>query len=132
MASSSLTPAALRRTLILFVAAQPAALQPYAGDTFTVEVRQVNRSSIVAEFCATAPYKGGPIPVTRARWSVRGDDGVTYQALATDVGAGYPIETTVDVGKCVFGEVPFTLPDSVDIAQVVYASTLGATTWTVP
>lgn len=106
-------------------------LQPYAGDIFTVEVLQVGQTSVDVRFCATAPYQGGPIPVTRARWSVRGDDGAVHPALPTDVPGGYPVETTVPVGTCVQGTVPMALPRGVSITQVSYKSSLGAVDWPV-
>ncbi len=105
--------------------------QPYVGDIFTARVLHVEDARLRVELCATAPYEGGPLPVTRAPWSVRGDDGVTYAALSTDIPGGYPVETSLDVGECARGTVPVALPDDVSIARVVYNSTLGAASWPV-
>lgn len=76
-------------------------------------------------FCATAPYQGGPIPITRARWSVRGDDGLTYPALATEIPGGYPVQANVEVNTCVQGEVPLGIPADVAMTDVLHSSTLG-------
>lgn len=108
-----------------------ASLKPFAGDIFTVDVLQVATNSVSVQFCATAPYESGPIPVTRARWSVVGDNGVTYGPIGDSLPGDYPAEASVAVGQCVQGNVRVRIPSGVAITQVLYQSTLGSTQWRV-
>ena len=61
--------------------ASPESYQVFGGDIFTVQLLKLQGSSAQVRFCATAPYEGGAIPVSRERWSMRDANGIAYPAI---------------------------------------------------
>ncbi len=106
----------------------PGGYQVFNGDIFTVQLLATRDASAQVRFCATAPYEGGPIPVTRDRWSMQDENGASYPASsssATGEGTAYPVAATVAVGDCLEGWIEFNLPPSSEARRVVYSSTLS-------
>jgi hypothetical protein len=104
----------------------------FAGNIFTVALLDTKSIAAKVRFCATAPYQGGSIPVTRSPWSLQDQHGTLWPA---DSGGGlrgnaYPVEATVSVGDCLQGWIRFEAPLSTRPAWVIYNSDIGGPfTW---
>jgi Putative peptidoglycan binding domain len=109
--------------------------ETFAGDIFTVTLLDTRAHAAHVRFCATAPYEGGPIPITRSPWGIQDQQGTVWPADDGDVdlhGNAYPVEASVSVGDCLQGWVPLTLPSSTTAVRVVYDSDIGGPfTWDV-
>lgn len=102
--------------------------QTFAGDIFTVDLLDTTSMAAEVRFCATAPYQGSSIPVTRSPWSLQDQQGTLWSADEGHVdlpGSAYPVEATVGVGDCLQGWVPFDAPASTTPVRVVYDSSIG-------
>lgn len=114
---------------------QPSAtenFETFAGDIFTVSLEDTKADTAQVRFCATAPFQGGPIPVTRSPWVMQDDDGTVWPADETDarMRGAYPVEASVSVGDCLRGWVRFNVPGSTTPVRVVYDSSIGGPfTW---
>jgi hypothetical protein len=108
-------------------------LQTFAGEIFTVTLLDTASTAAEVRFCATAPYQGGSIPVTRSPWSLQDQDGAPWPADKHHVdlpGQAYPVEATVNVGDCLQGWIQFDAPPSTTPSGVVYHSDIGGPfTW---
>lgn len=102
--------------------------QTFAGDIFTVTLVDTKPAAAKVQFCATAPYQGGSIPVTRSPWGLQDQHGTVWPADGDDVslrGNTYPVEATVSVGDCLSGWVGFDVSASTSPMRVVYDSSIG-------
>jgi hypothetical protein len=107
--------------------------ETFAGNIFTVTVEQTKAYAAQVRFCATAPYQGGPIPITRGPWGLQDQEGTVWPADEGDAvlrGSVYPVEASVSVGDCLQGWVHFNVPGSTTPVRVVYDSSIGGPfTW---
>lgn len=107
-------------------------LQTFTGDIFTVSLLDTASNAAEVRFCATAPYQGGSIPVTRSPWSLLDQHGTPWPAADSGgmPGKAYPVEATVNVGDCLQGWIQFDAPPSTTPSGVVYHSDIGGPfTW---
>jgi hypothetical protein len=105
-----------------------APLETFTGDIFTVTLVDARADAAQVRFCATAPYEGGPTPVTRSPWGMQDGHGEVWPADEGDVdlrGSAYPVEASVSVGDCLQGWIRFDAPTGTRAARVVYDSSLG-------
>jgi peptidoglycan hydrolase-like protein with peptidoglycan-binding domain len=113
----------------------PQDFQTFAGDIFTVQLVDTKPAAAKVRFCATAPYQGGSIPVTRSPWGLQDQHGTVWPADEGDVTLGgntYPVDATVSVGDCLQGWIGFNAPASTTPMRVVYDSSIGGPfTWDV-
>jgi hypothetical protein len=110
-------------------------IETFAGDIFTVTLLDTSAKTAQVQFCATAPYEGGAIPVSRSPWGMQDQDGTVWPADDGDVDldrSAYPVDASVSVGDCLQGWVPFDLPSAATPVTVVYDSDIGGPfTWNV-
>jgi hypothetical protein len=107
--------------------------ETFAGDIFTVVLLDAKLTAAKVRFCATAPYQGSSIPVTRGPWSLQDQHGTLWSATEGELnrpGNAYPVEATVSVGDCLQGWVRFEAPAATTPVRVVYDSAIGGPfTW---
>jgi hypothetical protein len=107
--------------------------ETFAGDIFTVTLSDTKANTAQVQFCATAPYEGGSIPVSRSPWGMQDQNGTVWPADEGDVDldrSAYPVDASVSVGDCLQGWVPFDLPAATTPVRVVYDSDIGGPfTW---
>jgi hypothetical protein len=106
--------------------------ETFSGDIFNVTVVATTANTAQVRFCATAPYQGGSIPVTRSPWSMQDQQGAVWPADEGDVDlrqSAYPVEANVSVGDCLQGWLRFDLASTTP-ARVIYDSDIGGPfTW---
>ena len=110
--------------------------ETFSGDIFNVTVVATTANTAQVRFCATAPYEGGSIPVTRSPWSMQDQQGTVWPADEGDVDlrrSAYPVDASVSVGDCLQGWLRFDLAASTTPVRVVYDSDIGGPfTWDLP